>query len=279
MTSWTYMTHIFVLVFLNVIDLSKEGCYDHLDMEDWAKDKHLNDTFFLVTTKDPKDRVKCSLEAECLRKENGIGCNLLHQCPQENNTQCEGNSTEVHLYHFMCFMAKAFDHPLKGCEYNTVCKIFADTASTPSDLTTTATTTLTTTTPSTTTPTTTLPETTKLPPESSFPQVENNETETLRLRENLKETQKETDKLKMLLGLSLVLHVIVPLAVFLYMRHRWRRDRMHSSLIQMCNGNLTADPPRKESDAPPAFLDKDAEDTRLIKRDKHSDSGEDHTQL
>ncbi|KAM6914777.1 uncharacterized protein PEZ65_015076 isoform 2-T2 [Lycodopsis pacificus] len=235
MTSWTYMTHIFVLVFLNVIDLSKEGCYDHLDMEDWAKDKHLNDTFFLVTTKDPKDRVKCSLEAECLRKENGIGCNLLHQCPQENNTQCEGNSTEVHLYHFMCFMAKAFDHPLKGCEYNTVCKIFADTAST--------------------------------------------QTETLRLRENLKETQKETDKLKMLLGLSLVLHVIVPLAVFLYMRHRWRRDRMHSSLIQMCNGNLTADPPRKESDAPPAFLDKDAEDTRLIKRDKHSDSGEDHTQL
>ncbi|XP_075939593.1 uncharacterized protein LOC142941524 isoform X2 [Anarhichas minor] len=222
----------------------------------------------------------------------------------------------------MCFMAKAFNHPLEGCEYNTVCKIFAETASTPSDLTTTATTTITTptTTPSTTTPsttpTTTLPETittttvlpspttataatlkptaTKLRPESSFPQVGNNETETLRLRKNLKETQKETDKLKILLGLSVVLHVIVPLAGYLYMRHRWMRnrkrdrmrDRMHSSLIYMCNGNLTADPPKKEPDAPPASLDKDAENTHLIKRDKHSDdailnydSGEDHTQL
>ncbi|XP_031726860.1 uncharacterized protein LOC116396404 [Anarrhichthys ocellatus] len=254
MTSWTYMTHIFVLVFLNAIGLSKEACDDHLDMEFWANEKNgtnLNDTFSLVTTKDPKDTVNCSLEVECLEKGDGIGCYLLKLClfklhPNKRRPECEGKSTKVHIYHFMCFMAKAFDHPLEGCEYNTVCKIFAETASTQS--------------------------------------------ETLRLRKNLKETQKETDKLKMLLGLSLVLHVIVPLAGYLYMRHQWMRDRMrdrmHSSLIHMCNGNLTADPPKKEPDAPPASLDKDAENTHLIKMDKHSDdailncdSGEDHTQL
>ncbi|XP_068574557.1 uncharacterized protein [Cebidichthys violaceus] len=318
MTSWTFMTHIFVFVLLNAIDPSKEKCYDYLDMHSWAN--LTKETFVLVTTKEPKGlnwTARCTLEAECLRKANGIGCQLIEHClftplPQKTSPECEGNSSQVHIYHFMCLMAKRFEHSLEGCEYNTVCKIYSETASTTSDLTTTPTTTTpttttptTTTTPSTTTPTTTTPSTTtpstttpttttpstttpsttttatiatlkptatKLAPGSSVPQVED---ENVRL---LKNTQEKTEELKTWLWLSLVLHVIVPLALFLYMRHRWRRDRMSWDSTHVSNGNLTGDLPMKEPDAPPASLDKDAENTHLMKRDICV-IGEDQTQL
>ncbi|XP_068574558.1 uncharacterized protein [Cebidichthys violaceus] len=235
MTSWTFMTHIFVFVLLNAIDPSKEKCYDYLDMHSWAN--LTKETFVLVTTKEPKGlnwTARCTLEAECLRKANGIGCQLIEHClftplPQKTSPECEGNSSQVHIYHFMCLMAKRFEHSLEGCEYNTVCKIYSETAS----------------------------------------------TKNVRL---LKNTQEKTEELKTWLWLSLVLHVIVPLALFLYMRHRWRRDRMSWDSTHVSNGNLTGDLPMKEPDAPPASLDKDAENTHLMKRDICV-IGEDQTQL
>ncbi|XP_034396001.1 uncharacterized protein LOC117735470 isoform X2 [Cyclopterus lumpus] len=218
MTSLTYMTHMFVFVFLNAVDLSNEACYDYLVAGKW--EGHLTETFFLMMTKDPKDRVNCTLEAAC-QGGREAACHLLGDCffrtdVKTKSRECEGeHSKEIPFYHFMCLISHAISRSSndtqlssKACEYDTVCEIHSEKASTP-------------------------------------------------------------DNLKYLFALSLFFNAILPPAVYLFMRHRWMRDRLQWTHVS--DGNVTGDQPKTESDAPPTSANKDTETELMLQTNTHPD--------
>ncbi|XP_076607734.1 uncharacterized protein LOC143333546 isoform X1 [Chaetodon auriga] len=299
MTSWRYMTHLFVFVFLSKINLSKEGCYDYFNINSWAK--NLTETISLVKTKHSKDIVECTVERECLRGREI--CHILYHCfgrtvkVQNISEKCEGDTSQtVPYYHFMCLTAKAFLTPIpKGCEYGTVCELYPERLYTVSDQTTPPPTTAPTTPPPTTaptttpppttapttTPTTTLPPTTTTPPErttaattvlpptapattalplkaTSLPSSPTTVAQRAGSRgngqtshfkdgtdyNNAENTENLT--LKILLMISVVLHVVVPVALYLYLRPQRRQNHTDLSGIFMSNGASSEAHPMSE---------------------------------
>ncbi|XP_041812453.1 PIH1 domain-containing protein 1 isoform X2 [Chelmon rostratus] len=165
MTSWRYVTHLFLFVLLSKINLSKGGCHDYFNINSWAK--NLTETISLVKTKNSEDIVECTVERECLQGRNI--CHILYQCFQrtvkEISEKCKGTTFQtVPYYHFMCLTARAFNHIPEGCKYETVCELYRKEPSTVFDQTTLAPPPPPTTTTTTTAPTTTLPERTTAPP-------------------------------------------------------------------------------------------------------------------
>ncbi|TNN52183.1 hypothetical protein EYF80_037613 [Liparis tanakae] len=99
MTSLTYSAYMFVFVFLNAMDLSKEGCYEYLDVDKW-------------------DRVNCTLETEC-QGGREAACNLLIHCFLRNDVttkspECEASSEGIPFYHFMCLIVNDIMPSSKG---------------------------------------------------------------------------------------------------------------------------------------------------------------------
>ncbi|XP_031159656.1 uncharacterized protein LOC116052941 [Sander lucioperca] len=132
MTSWKYVMQLFLFVFLIMIDLSKEDCYDYFDVKKWAG--NLSEIVTLVKAKDFKDTMECTLEKKCKRDDRkGIACYLLHDCFEmhrdfQNKTQagnCTGETQNISFYNFMCMTAKAINLTVKGCELDTVCNVYA----------------------------------------------------------------------------------------------------------------------------------------------------------
>ncbi|XP_078125703.1 uncharacterized protein LOC144530130 isoform X2 [Sander vitreus] len=129
MTSWKCVIQLFLFVFLIMIDLSKEDCYDHFDINNWGE--YLNKNVTLVKTKDFKDTMECTLEKKC-KLEKGIACDLLNDCFKrfghfENKTQagiCTGETQNISFYNFMCMTVKAINHTVAGCELDTVCNVY-----------------------------------------------------------------------------------------------------------------------------------------------------------
>lgn len=77
----------------------------------------------------------------------------------------------------------------------------------------------------------------------------------------------ETDTLtlKMVLMMSGILNVVVPLAVYLYMRHQRTQDRIQSDATYELNGNPSGDHPMTElKSTPMTFTNGAAETTQLM---------------
>ncbi|XP_032392790.1 mucin-2 [Etheostoma spectabile] len=162
MTSWNHVIRLFLFVFLIMIDLSKEGCFDYFTVEDWGQ--NLSKTFHLVKTTNYKDRLECTLKTMCNQRDK-ISCDLL-TCFDNKTIDCHGETKNMSFYNFMCLLAKDLNHPVIGCELDEVC-----TANEKSETTTVLPTTTTVLPPTTTTttttvlpPTTTTTTTTLLPP-------------------------------------------------------------------------------------------------------------------
>ncbi|XP_038548601.1 uncharacterized protein LOC119882564 isoform X4 [Micropterus salmoides] len=135
MTSWWYETNWLLLVFLSTIDLSKEGCLDYVEVDKaWQKNQP---NVTLLATMNSKDIIECSVQKMCFN--NVIKtCDIL-TClnrPDFNGTikneNCVETNDTIDIHHFNCLLAKAIDsnYTLKGCEYETVCKLYLETPST-----------------------------------------------------------------------------------------------------------------------------------------------------
>ncbi|XP_037647014.1 uncharacterized protein LOC119501012 isoform X1 [Sebastes umbrosus] len=262
----TSRRHLFLFMFLSTVDLSKQGCLDNFDlMKDWGG--NLTDTVSLVKTQYSKDTMECTLERECLRGTE-LACGLLSDCYyrdcKNKSEKCEGDSQDIYFYHFMCLLAKTANETVKGCEYDTVCELYSEISSTDSDQKTTLPPTTTTLPPTTTTlppTTTTLPPTTTTLPPTTVTQLSvtgctdkrfgNNETDTLTL--------------KMVLMMSGILNVVLPLAVYLYMRDQRTKDRIPWDATYESNGNPPGDQPMTElKSTPMTFTNGAGENTHLM---------------
>ncbi|KAM6904935.1 uncharacterized protein FYW49_015025 [Xenentodon cancila] len=117
MTSCGYVTLVILSVLLRTIDLSQGDCFDILEDKEWLTNSTL---ITLITTKDSKDMVYCTLEREC-NVSNTLMCaikmcfegdqNYLNETCQEKSF---GKDT-VPLSHFLCLVAKILNHTIKEC--------------------------------------------------------------------------------------------------------------------------------------------------------------------
>ncbi|XP_039972359.1 uncharacterized protein LOC120783418 isoform X2 [Xiphias gladius] len=219
MTSWRCVTCLFLFVFL--IDLSKEDCFDYFNMGTWEA-RHLTRSFPLARAKDSRDLIECTLEKVCNR--TGELCHILHGCfkngEKTRNLTCEVESSQnVSFYHLMCLTAKALNHTSEGCGYENVCRLHSEITSVDQ----------TTLPPPPAAPTTLQPTITTL--------QETRTATTAVLESKVGERNASSSKinneadavsLKNLLIISVILNVVLPLAVYLwiYMRtqHRTERD-------------------------------------------------------
>ncbi|XP_060882477.1 uncharacterized protein LOC132954050 isoform X2 [Labrus mixtus] len=269
MTSRRYVTCIFVFVSLRIVH--SFGC----NLEYFSKDKLSKEMpdIPLVRTKDPKDVMECTIERACMEKTD---CGLEHlflcfrdKVPDEPSIteKCKGDfSHKVTYHHFLCLTAKAANlHAVNlshiGCEYDVVCAVYKQikfagqtTTFPPPSPTTTETTTI----PPTTTETTTIPptttETTTIPPINTLPERTTvtavlrppTTTTTTTSPQGIHDTnsrsethigETETLSLKILLVVSMILHVVVPVAVYLYMRRQRQQDLRPVSSAQMPSTN------------------------------------------
>ncbi|XP_029944565.1 uncharacterized protein LOC115386444 [Salarias fasciatus] len=159
MTSWTSSSSLLLLlVLLNTIDLSMESGAYYFNLE-FMRD-NLDKTIPLIETKDPKDKLECSLEHAC-QKDNNF-CYILEaffrdetatESHKEILPKCEGiPSRNVSVYQFLCTLAKSFNLSTEVCEsYDATCSFLSGVPYTVTNLTTP-------TTPTTTPTTTALPE-------------------------------------------------------------------------------------------------------------------------
>uniref|UniRef100_UPI0037E77E09 uncharacterized protein isoform X3 n=1 Tax=Semicossyphus pulcher TaxID=241346 RepID=UPI0037E77E09 len=134
MTSWRYIAHLFVFVFLSMIYSSKQKVMPLCTKEYFTKENlsiYLKDVVQLVRTEDPKDIMECTLERACrsgkdvLHLLNHCFGRKIEQCTEIPETEkCNGTySQNISVHHFMCLVAKAKSHPNLGhivCEYETV---------------------------------------------------------------------------------------------------------------------------------------------------------------
>ncbi|XP_020507718.1 uncharacterized protein [Labrus bergylta] len=249
MTSQRFVTYIFVTVSLRIVQ--SFGCNviyfskNNLSVE--------RPDIPLVKTKDPKDIMECTIERACMEKTE-CPLNPLFLCfrdkvPDEPSIteKCKGDfSHNVTYHHFLCLTAKAANlHAVNlshiGCEYDVVCPIYKQikfagqtTFPPPSPTTTEPTiippkTTETTTTP----PTNTLLERTTVmrPPTTTTTTTTTTKTTTTAVPQGIHGTNSQSEKhigetetlsLKIFLVVSMILNVVVPVAVYLYMRQQRR---------------------------------------------------------
>ncbi|KAM8844413.1 uncharacterized protein AB9W97_000006 isoform 2-T2 [Spinachia spinachia] len=279
MTSLTYRTYAFIFVFLNVMHPSEEGCLDHLDDL-----KELNLSGNLTLTEDPENDCNQTKAATSV-------CLLLEDCFEEQKgkqmlPKCAVlPSQKVHFYHIMCLISN-FVNNSEACNYRNVCNILPGIQCSVSNPTTTQTTTTTTTTttatisPSeptapplshnttlqdpnvsnrTTTQTTkTLPEMTAAAAPTTTAIISTSEPNVLQRHHNTT-LQDPNVNLRKLLWLSLVFNVIVPFAVYLFMRHQWRRDKA----TYMFDGNSTENQQMIELDTSQAFVNSNSQTAKL----------------
>ncbi|XP_069033391.1 uncharacterized protein [Embiotoca jacksoni] len=239
MTPWRYIPHLTLVVFLTMIDLSKEDSLDYFqNPSNWGVTEEY--MFPLINTTHPKDVMECSVENLC--KKNKTFCHILSHSfnsDPENpsiSEKCKGESYDkIHFNHFFCLTAIVLNYtsvvPLKlGCnEYDTVFRIFSEIPSDSSD--------------HSTKPPTTLPETTT----AALPLTTTTTTTTTTLQQTTMTTATTKSKPntggtnsgqhsenktitaeKSLLAVSVILNVVLSLVVYRYMNRERRRDREQS---------------------------------------------------
>ncbi|XP_069566031.1 uncharacterized protein [Brachyistius frenatus] len=136
MTPWRYIPHLTLVVFLTMIDLSKEDSLDYFqNLSYWEVTEEY--MVPLINTTHPKDVMECSVENLC--KKNRTFCHILFHTfnsdPKDANIseKCKRESYDkIHFNHFVCLTAIVLNYtsvvPLKlGCnEYDTVFRIFSE---------------------------------------------------------------------------------------------------------------------------------------------------------
>ncbi|XP_062295339.1 mucin-2-like [Scomber scombrus] len=133
---------LFLVVFLNTIDLSKGNCEDYFNFEQWSNHTNNTEMFKFGETNDIKYDVMCTLYKYWSNDDpyKGIGsiiCDCI--CPEDCDANCLDDlkkqcdtpskilkNVTIHTYHFMCMAKKVYDVPMKEsdfCNYPTrICK-------------------------------------------------------------------------------------------------------------------------------------------------------------
>ncbi|XP_044188066.1 uncharacterized protein LOC122967458 [Thunnus albacares] len=130
---------LFLLVFLSLINLSKEACDDYFTFNYW-KNNFTIGMINLATTNNSKDVVECTLDTYCKNKPDT--CFLLLDCFKDMNQteKCspqlgKSENVTIHTYHFMCMVYKKANVSLSAevsefcsiTNYETVCQFVAET--------------------------------------------------------------------------------------------------------------------------------------------------------
>ncbi|XP_077474534.1 uncharacterized protein LOC144088139 [Stigmatopora argus] len=254
---WRLGTHLCVFVFLRLIETSKEHCIEYLsDDEEWNDEIKLS-FISLVIPENITNVAECTLESYCLE---GKMCNVLKDCfsipflPKSTSKKCKSSQKmTVHSHLLMCFIAVVVNSTLSenattGCEYESVCPLFEKVL----DAATTKQTTIGPTTigPTTIGPTTIGPTTimssTVSPSQTELPMTSQVSLSTFTLLEskeqhlqNLACQSKDDFILKVLLAISSTLAIVLPFAVYYYMRCQ----RMQNMSWQCCNPSGKSDLP------------------------------------
>ncbi|XP_077591272.1 uncharacterized protein LOC144209003 [Stigmatopora nigra] len=258
---WRLGTHLCVFVFLRLIETSKEHCIEYLSNDQWKKETQLS-IISLVIPENITDVAECTLESYCLE---GKMCNVLKDCfskkllPKSTSKKCKSSQKmTVHSHLLMCFIAVVVNstNSENGCEYDSICPLYekmldaATRKQTTIGPTTTGPTTTgqTTTGPTTTGPTTTGPTTimtsTVWPSQTELPMTSQVSLSTVleskeQHLQNLACQSKDDFILKVLLAISSTLAIVLPFAVYFYMRCQ----RMQSMSCQCCNPSGKSDLP------------------------------------
>ncbi|XP_041634251.1 uncharacterized protein LOC121503768 isoform X5 [Cheilinus undulatus] len=143
MILWRFVTHVFAIVLLCMIDLSELGMckLEYFSMKELKKtifsNRSLPDLIQIARIDNLKDMVECTVERQYLENKNTKLKSLLQCILKENisdsytkmdKCQVEFSQYVTH-YHFMCQMLKAADVFEKhlnetDCKYDVVCPVY-----------------------------------------------------------------------------------------------------------------------------------------------------------
>ncbi|XP_057717496.1 uncharacterized protein LOC130932110 [Corythoichthys intestinalis] len=223
---WKFGPYLCLIVFMGLIDASKDSCNMTYLKPAFTS---LSETVSLVIKANTRDVAECTVERYCLKGIIGNYlppiCFVLKDCfsrpeiPTSQSDKCTPlRNYTVPTHHFMCLVAEVLNSSQTelndaGCEYATACplfeKLYLDGA------------TIIPTTIEPTTMRTSKVWSSQTSPRKPLTQQTSNETST----EKKTDCQNKDDfNLKVLLAISSTLAIVLPLAVYFYMR----RQRMHN---------------------------------------------------
>ncbi|XP_043955136.1 uncharacterized protein LOC122821360 isoform X9 [Gambusia affinis] len=99
-------------VFLSLISLSEEACYDHFSKDKW-NGKNMTDLITLINSTSPEEILKCTI----WKNQNQELFEHIIQCFEGDNLEkmCDhttGGNHKIYMFHFRCLFAK-----LRGINY------------------------------------------------------------------------------------------------------------------------------------------------------------------
>ncbi|XP_061556545.1 uncharacterized protein LOC133414876 isoform X2 [Phycodurus eques] len=206
--TWRFGNRLCLIVFLSLMEPSRENCKDYFTEEEWEKTSPLQ-MVSLVITENITNVAECTLESYCFSQK--IMCDVLNDCFPKHETsrkKCQPVwNVTVHTHHLKCLLAKMVD--------------FHKTVNAATAL-----------------PPTTAPQTMATSPvwsSQSAPLATSRAVSPIftRLGRNGQHAKKSeacqsnrTIILTVLLVISSTLAIVLPLAVYFYMRRRKTQDKM-----------------------------------------------------
>ncbi|XP_061740084.1 uncharacterized protein LOC133541048 isoform X3 [Nerophis ophidion] len=196
--TWRFAPYLFLIVFSRLIDLSKGGCNDYLTEEQW-ENNIVMEMVDLVIPKNVMDVAECTFEKYSRQKTSmdNVRGDCFNKRGTEKNEDCTPawNAT-VHRHHLMCLLAMASHKSINGCEYDSVCPLFGFTPPVP-----------------------TTPSTTTSPLAASLGVTAEN----AKLENEQASKSSYVFTLEVLVGLFSSLSLVLPVAVYFYMRRQTRQ--------------------------------------------------------
>ncbi|XP_019711507.1 uncharacterized protein LOC109506914 isoform X2 [Hippocampus comes] len=129
--TWWSAPCLCLIIFLSLTKPSEENCKDYFTQKEWE-----NNTIFkmvsLVITENKTNVAECTLESYCLQNEM---CHVFHDCFDRHvkspSEKCKPvQIVPVHTHHLMCLLARVVDSQktVHGCEYgeSSVCPLFEE---------------------------------------------------------------------------------------------------------------------------------------------------------
>ncbi|XP_061606330.1 uncharacterized protein LOC133466533 isoform X2 [Phyllopteryx taeniolatus] len=218
--TWSLGNRLCLIVFLSLIEPSKEDCKDYFTEDEWKNTTQLQ-MVSLVITENITNVAECTLESYCFSQK--IMCDVLDDCfpkHEKSRKKCQPAwNVSVHAHHFKCLLAKMVDFHKTVNE--SVCPLFEKSWHAATAL-----------------PTATAPQTIVTSPVWSsqtapLPTSRAVSPKLTRLGRNEQHAKKSKACqsnhmiiLTVLLGISSTLAMVLPLAVYFYMRRRKTQDKM-----------------------------------------------------
>ncbi|XP_054616653.1 uncharacterized protein LOC129171731 isoform X2 [Dunckerocampus dactyliophorus] len=213
--TWRQAPYLCLIVFSSLMELSQENCEEYFTVKEWENTTEL-EMVDLAITENITNVAECTLERYCLQDQM---CHVLKDCfhrdATEQSEKCKPVlNVTVHTYHLMCLVARVmnFKSAINGCEYESVCPLVKERRHVVS----------------TTFVKTTMPSTTTAPSPTSPVMIA--VTALSKPIGNSKHAESEASKSTYFLTLEILLvfvsslAVVLPLAVYVYMRRQKRQD-------------------------------------------------------